>query len=77
MKELREFFKERVQNPEFYIRVIIISFLPILSYFGISQTDLTSWSAIGELIIKFFSNPYLVGLWIFTLWQSFRNTGAK
>ncbi|MDD2370827.1 MAG: phage holin [Firmicutes bacterium] len=77
MKELRQFFKERVQNPEFYIRVILISFLPILSYFGMSQTDLTSWASIGDLVVRFFSNPYLIGLWLFTLVQSFRNTGAK
>ena len=48
-----EFIKLRYKNIQFYIRLGLISFLPILSYFGLSQTDITSWSQLGSIILEF------------------------
>lgn len=72
-----EFIKLRYKNIQFYIRLGLISFLPILSYFGLSQTDLTSWSQLGSVILEFMKNPYLLGLYGITLYQSFKNTKAE
>ena len=77
MNKFIEFLKERSKNIQFYIRIVLISFLPILAYFGMTGTDLTSWAVLGDTIVKFFSNPYLLGLYIITLYQSFKNTGTK
>lgn len=77
MNNLKQFFKDRSKNPQFYIRVILISFLPILSYMGMSEADLTSWLSLWEALKQFVSNPYLLGLYVVTLYQSFKNTGVK
>lgn len=75
MNNLTQFFKDRAKNPQFYIRIILISFLPILSYMGMGESDLTSWATLGQALIEFVKNPYLLGLYIVTLYQSFKNTG--
>lgn len=72
-----EFIKLRYKNIQFYIRLGLISFLPILTYFGISETDLTSWIQLGKVVIAFVQNPYLLGLYAITLYQSFKNTKGE
>ena len=77
MNSFIEFMKIRGKNPQFYVRIILISFLPILSYFGLSSADLSSWAGLGNVLYEFISNPYLLGLYILTIYQSFKNTGDK
>lgn len=52
------------KNKAFLTRLVLAIALPILAYFGIKFEDLKSWDAVGTLLIKFISNPYLVGLTI-------------
>lgn len=52
------------KNRQFYLRLILALALPVLAYFGIKFEDLTSWNAVGSLLVKFVNNPYLVGLTI-------------
>ena len=55
----------RFKNRAFMTRLALALVLPILAYFGIKFEDLTSWGAVFELLGKFVSNPYLVGLTVF------------
>ena len=52
------------KNKAFLTRLVLAIALPILAYFGVKFEDLKSWDAVGTLLIKFISNPYLVGLTI-------------
>lgn len=56
----------RFKNRAFVIRLLLAIILPILTYFGLKFEDLTSWSRVYELLLKFLSNPYLIGLSVFS-----------
>lgn len=52
----------RFKNRAFVIRLLLAIILPILTYFGLKFEDLNSWGGVYELLLKFLSNPYLIGL---------------
>jgi uncharacterized membrane protein len=43
-------------------------FLPLLAYQGLAMDDLTSWSSVADLFKKAFTNPYLLAI---TAWSVF------
>ena len=53
-------WKVRVKNPMFWVSVIISIAAPVLTYFGLTAQDLTSWGIIGDLLVKAVSNPYVI-----------------
>lgn len=52
------------KNATFIIRTIISLVIPILTYMGIKETDLTSWEMVVSLFQSFITNPYLIFLTI-------------
>ncbi len=62
------------KNLHFYLRIILISSLPILTAMKIETQDIYSWSRFFEVIKSFINNPYLVGIYIVTLHQTFKQT---
>lgn len=70
-KELYKDVKQRIKNPQFYIRIVLVSFLPIAAAMAIEPQSLTSWKKLIEVLQAFLNNPYLIGLYLFTLYQSF------
>ena len=54
--------KIRIKNWSFWVSIILAIFAPILAYFGITAADLTTWPALGEIIVDALSNPYVVCL---------------
>lgn len=52
------------ENKTFVLRFLAALIIPVLTYFGLQFTDLTSWASVWELFIQFLSNPYLVILTI-------------
>lgn len=63
----------RFKNRAFVIRLLLAIILPILTYFGLKFEDLTSWSGVYELLLKFLSNPYLIGLSVFSALSNLPN----
>mgnify|MGYP003577726081 CR=1 FL=1 len=51
-------------NLLFIIRFIGALLIPVLAYMGIRYDDLTSWGVVADTIVRFFSNPFLIGLTI-------------
>ena len=49
-------------NISFILRFFVSLFIPILIYLGIEAKDLTTWQALGDVLIRTITNPYLVGL---------------
>lgn len=49
-------------NMTFVIRFIGALLVPILVYMGLEVTDLTSWEALGKVLLSAISNPYVVGM---------------
>ena len=56
-------FKIRFKNPVFITQIV-------LAYAGLTVSDITSWSALGNLFLGAISNPYVLGLVIVSLWNA-------
>lgn len=53
-------WKLRVESPQFWMGLVGVILSPILSYLGLTCSDLTSWGSVAQLGQSFISNPYLV-----------------
>lgn len=47
-------------NILFIAQVIISVVIPILTYFGLQASDLTTWAKVWDTLIAAISNPYVV-----------------
>lgn len=45
-------WKVRIKNPVFWVQAATAVVLPILTYFGLTWEDMTSWAAIGNLLLQ-------------------------
>jgi phi LC3 family holin len=61
-------WKIRFLNKTFLIQVLGALFLPLLAYQGLAMEDLTTWSSVGDLFLNAFTNPYLLAI---TAWSIF------
>ncbi len=55
-------WKVRFKNPLFIAQLGMSILVPILAYAGLTVQDLTTWKALGDLLLSAFSNPYVLGL---------------
>ncbi len=70
-------WKIRFKNPIFWLNVLLAVATPILAYFGINGSDLTSWSSLFSLVLDALKNPYVVGLVLVSLWNNIINPMTK
>lgn len=63
-------WKIRFKNPMFYAQIILSVFAPILAYMGLTVQDLTTWAAVGNVLLMAVSNPYVLGLVIVSLYNA-------
>lgn len=50
----------RIKNPSFWVSVAIAIITPILAYMGITAQDITTWPALGNVLLQAVSNPYIL-----------------
>lgn len=62
--------KVRFKNPVFIAQLILAILTPILAYAGLTVQDLTSWQALGEILLGAISNPYVLGLIVVSIWNA-------
>lgn len=55
-------WKVRFKNPMFVAQLVMSVLVPILAYANLTVQDLTTWKALGDLLLGAFSNPYVLGL---------------
>lgn len=60
MKDLKINWTVRFRNPQFWVQVAISIFIPILTYFGLEASDLTTWGTLFSLLGRALSNPYVI-----------------
>ena len=58
------------QNILFIAQVIVSVVVPVLTYFGIQASDITSWSMVWDTFVKAVSNPYVVFMVIVSLFNA-------
>lgn len=63
-------FKVRFKNPVFIAQLILAILTPILAYAGLTVQDLTSWSALGNVLLEALANPYVLGLVVVSVWNA-------
>lgn len=62
-------FKVRFKNPIFIAQFILAVLTPVLAYAGLTMKDITTWKALGDLIIGAISNPYVLSLVVISVWN--------
>ena len=63
-------FKVRFRNPVFIAQLVLAVLTPILAYAGLTVADLTTWEALGDLLLGAISNPYVLGLVIVSVFNA-------
>lgn len=53
-------WKVRLRNPSFWVSVAIAVITPILAYMGLTAQDITTWEALGNVLLQAVSNPYIL-----------------
>ena len=44
--------------------------MPILTYFGLTWEDMTSWAAIGNLLLQAVKNPVVIAAVLASVWNA-------
>lgn len=63
-------FKVRFKNPVFIGQLILAILTPILAYAGLTLQDITTWEALGKLLLGAIQNPYVLGLVTVNVWSA-------
>lgn len=53
-------WKVRLKNPVFWAQVAVAIFAPMLAYFGLNWQDMTTWGALGDMLLAAAKNPVVV-----------------
>lgn len=69
-------WKDRI-NAVFITQILLSVFVPVLSYFGLTAQDLTTWGSVFDLVIKAVSNPYVLGTIAVSVWNAINNPTTK
>lgn len=70
-------WKVRFKNPVFWWQVFLALVLPILTYFGLTVQDITSWKIIGEVFLQAISNPYVLCMAALSVWNAINDPTTK
>lgn len=70
-------WKVRFKNPVFIGQIVMAIIMPILTYYGLTVQDLTTWAGLGHLLVDAFSSPYIVGLIIINVWGVLNDPTTK
>ena len=65
------------ENILFISQVIISVVIPILTYFGLQASDLTTWSKVWETFVQAISNPYVVVMVLASLFNAIPDPTTK
>ncbi len=54
-------WKIRLKNPAFLAQIGMAVAMPILTYYGLNASDLTTWSSVFDILGNALSNPFVLG----------------
>ena len=60
----------RFKNPLWWAQVLAGVFIPVLAYYGLKWEDMTSWSAIWDILVQAVKNPVVVVAALTNLWSA-------
>lgn len=53
-------WKVRAKNPVFWVNIVIAILMPVLTYMGLTWQDMTTWGALGGVLLAAVKNPVVV-----------------
>ena len=65
------------ENILFIEQVVVSVVIPILTYFGLQASDLTTWAKVGETFVAAISNPYVVVMAFVSLFNAITDPTTK
>ena len=70
-------WKVRLKNPVFWVQIIVAIILPILAYFGLSWEDMTTWGAIGRVLLDAVKNPVVLVAVVVSVFNAINDPTTK
>lgn len=70
-------WRVRFRNPVFWAQLVASILTPIIGYAGLTFQDLSSWPALGRILIEAIANPYIVGLTLVSVWNCVNDPTTK
>ena len=70
-------WKVRFKNPMFLFQLFLSLFAPVMAFLGFSWSDITTWSALGEIVSEAIRNPYVLGLTVVSLFNALNDPTTK
>lgn len=67
----------RFKNPVFWAQIAVAIVVPILTYFGLSWEDMTTWAAFGNLFVEAVKNPVVVLSVLLSLFNAINDPTTK
>ena len=62
-------WKVRFKNPVFWANLAVAIFLPMLAALGLRWEDVTSWAALGNVLLEAVKSPVIVVSVIVSIWN--------
>ena len=63
-------WKVRFKNPVFWVQVVVAVILPMLANLGLAWEDMTTWAALGGVLLESIKNPVIVVAVIVSVWNA-------
>lgn len=67
----------RFKNPVFWAELVAAILLPILTHLGMNWEDITTWAALGEIILTAFQNPVIMVAVAVSVWNALNDPTTK
>lgn len=67
----------RFKNPVFWAELIAAVFLPILTHMGMNWDDMTTWTALGGMLVDAIQNPVIVVAVVVSVWNALNDPTTK
>lgn len=65
------------KNIVFLAQVVISVCVPVLTYFGLQASDMTTWGAVWNTFVQAISNPYVVIMALVSLFNAVTDPTTK
>lgn len=63
-------WKIRFKNPQFLFQLFLSMAVPILTYFGLEFSDMTTWGSVFSTLVDAISNPFVIGMVIVSVYNA-------
>lgn len=70
-------FNVRAKNPVFWFHIFTSFLFPVLTYFGLTAQDVTSWPILFGILRDAFLNPYVLVTALAGVWAAITDPTTK